>query len=128
MTPSLITRLCNIALKPGVSATAQLVTTRRICRAIAEQLDVVCSERRALRRQAGKLEAFLPFTPHAIAELEERAQEYRSHPQRSIERTRWVWPITDVQPLGAGAGVGLRPDVRPAERNVPGSQSIQGDL
>lgn len=77
MTPSLITRLCNIALKPGVSAATQLITTRRICRAIADQLDVIRSERRALRRQAGKLKAFLPFTRQAIAELEQRAQEHQ---------------------------------------------------
>lgn len=77
MTPSLITRLCNIALKPGVSATTQLITTRRICRAIADQLDVIRSERRALRRQAGKLKAFLPFTRQAIAELEQQACEHQ---------------------------------------------------
>ncbi|MCF5056969.1 hypothetical protein GIW54_07290 [Pseudomonas proteolytica] len=85
MTPSLITRLCNIALKPGVSATTQLITTRRICRAIADQLDVIRSERRALRRQAGKLKAFLPFTRQAIAELEERAQEH----QEAIRSRAW---------------------------------------
>lgn len=77
MTPSLITRLCTIALKPGVSAATQLITTRRICRAIADQLDVIRTERRALRRQAGKLKAFLPFTRQAIAELEQRAQEHQ---------------------------------------------------
>ncbi|UWF49674.1 hypothetical protein NYP20_01540 [Pseudomonas sp. N3-W] len=77
MTPSLITRLCNIALKPGISATTQLITTRRICRAMADQLDVIRSERRSLRRQAGELKAFLPFTLQAIAKLEERAKEYQ---------------------------------------------------
>lgn len=77
MTPSLITRLCNIALKPGANATTQLITTRRICRHIADQLDVIRCERRAIRRQAGKLKAFLPFTRQAIAELEEQAREYR---------------------------------------------------
>lgn len=77
MTPSLVTRLCNIALKPGISAAIQLTTTRRICRAIANQLDVIRSERRAIRREAGKLKAFLPFTRRAIEELEERAQEHQ---------------------------------------------------
>jgi len=77
MTPSLITRLCNIGLKPGISAATRLITTRRICRAIAEQLDVIRSERRALRRQASKLKALLPFTRQVIAELEERAQEHQ---------------------------------------------------
>lgn len=77
MTPSLVTRLCSIALKPGISAATQLTTTRRICRAIADQLDVIRSERRAIRREAGKLKAFLPFTRRAIEELEERAQEHQ---------------------------------------------------
>ncbi len=54
MTPSLITRLCNIGMKPGISAATQLITTRRICRAIADQLDVIRGERRAL---AGKRES-----------------------------------------------------------------------
>lgn len=77
MMPSLITRLCNIALRPGISAATQLITTRRICRAIAEQLDAIHAERRAIRRQAGKLKAFLPFTRQAIAELEQRACEHQ---------------------------------------------------
>lgn len=77
MTPSLVTRLCNIALKPGISAATQLITTRRICRAIAAQLDAIRAERRALRREAGKLKAFLPFTKQAIAELEEQAKEHQ---------------------------------------------------
>ena len=77
MTPSLVTRLCNIALKPGISAATQLTTTRRICRAIANQLDVIRSERRAIRREAGKLKAFLPFTRRAIEELEKRAREHQ---------------------------------------------------
>ncbi|MFP7637417.1 hypothetical protein ACLIMJ_04950 [Pseudomonas veronii] len=77
MTPRLITRLCNIALRPDISASTQIITTRRICRAIAEQLDAIRSERRALRRQAGKLKAFLPFTRQTIAELEEQASEHQ---------------------------------------------------
>jgi len=77
MTPSLITRLCNIALKPGISASTQLITTRRICRAIADQLDAIRGERRAIRREAGKLKAFLPFTRQAIEELEERARQHQ---------------------------------------------------
>ncbi|HEK1692563.1 TPA: hypothetical protein SMR48_003833 [Pseudomonas putida] len=76
MTPTM--RLCDIALKPGISASTQLITTRRICRNIALNLDSIHAERRVLRRQAGKLKAFLPFTRQAIADLEEQAQTYRS--------------------------------------------------
>lgn len=77
MTPSLITRLCNIALKPGISASTQLITTRRICRAIAGQLDVIRGERLAILRDAGKLKAFLPFTRQRIEELEVKAREHQ---------------------------------------------------
>ncbi len=85
MTPSFITRLCNIALKPGISAATQLITTRRICRAIADQLDAIRCDRRALHRQAGKLKAFLPFTRQAIAELEKRAKEHQEATRSGAE-------------------------------------------
>lgn len=76
LTPTM--RLCDIALKPGISASTQLITTRRICRNISRNLNAIHAERRAMRRQAGKLKAFLPFTRQAIADLEEQAQTHRS--------------------------------------------------
>ncbi|MFJ3075300.1 hypothetical protein [Pseudomonas sp. NPDC087029] len=76
LTPTM--RLCDIALKPGISASTQLITTRRICRNISRNLDSIHAERRAMRRQVGKLKAFLPFTRQAIADLEEQAQTHRS--------------------------------------------------
>lgn len=78
MTPISTMRLCDIALKPGISASTQLITTRRICRNISGNLDSIHAERRALRRRAGKLKAFLPLTRQAIADLEEQAQTHRS--------------------------------------------------
>lgn len=78
MTPTPTMRLCDIAMKPGISASTQLITTRRICRNISRNLDSIHAERRAMRRQAGKLKAFLPFTRQAIADLEEQAQTHRS--------------------------------------------------
>lgn len=77
MMPTPTMRLCNIALKPGISASTQLITTRRICRNISRNLDSIHAERRAIRRQAGKLKAFLPFTRQAIADLEQQAWEHR---------------------------------------------------
>nr|WP_314658193.1 hypothetical protein [uncultured Pseudomonas sp.] len=76
LTPTM--RLCDIASKPGISASTQLITTRRICRNIGRNLDSIRAERRAMRRHAGKLKAFLPFTRQAIADLEQRAQTHRS--------------------------------------------------
>lgn len=77
MTPNLILALCKIASKPNASASTQLITVRRTCRAIAHQLDSIRSERSAMRREAGKLKAFMPFTRQAIADLGQRAQEHR---------------------------------------------------
>lgn len=76
LTPTM--RLCDIASKPGISASTQLITTRRICRNISSNLDSIHAERHAMRRQAGKLKAFLPFTRQAISDLEEQAQTHRS--------------------------------------------------
>lgn len=76
LTPTM--RLCDIAAKPGISASTQLITTRRICRNIGRNLDSIHAERRAMRRQAGKLKAFLPFTRQAIADLEKQAQSHRA--------------------------------------------------
>lgn len=78
MTPTPTMRLCDIALKPGISASTQLITTRRICRNISRNLDSIHAERRAMRRQAGTLKAFMPFTRQAIADLEQQAQTHRS--------------------------------------------------
>lgn len=76
LTPTM--RLCDIASKPGISASTQLITTRRICRNISSNLDSIHAERRAMRRQAGKLKAFLPFTRQAISDLDDQAQTHRS--------------------------------------------------
>lgn len=77
MSSNLISTLRNIAAKPNASATTKLITARRICRVFVRRLDSICSERRAILREAAKLEAFLPFTQKAIAGLERRAEEHR---------------------------------------------------
>lgn len=77
MIPMLTIRLCNIALKPGISASTNLITIRRILRNIAQQLDEIQAERRTLRRKAAKLKAGLPFTRHAIEGLELEATQHR---------------------------------------------------
>lgn len=86
MTPSHILALCNIALKPDTSATTKLITNRRICRAVVHQLDSIRAERRVMRREAGKLKAFLPFTRQAIADLEQQAQEHREDERSGARR------------------------------------------
>lgn len=77
MTTSLITHLCNVAMKPGTSMSTSLITTRRICRIFGQRLDSIRAERRAIRRDAGKLRHYLPFTAAKIYEIQQRANEHR---------------------------------------------------
>lgn len=77
MTTSLITHLCNVAMKPGISMSTSLITTRRICRIFGQRLDSIRAERRAIRREAGKLRHYLPFTAAKIYEIQQRANEHR---------------------------------------------------
>jgi len=78
MSTSLVIALVDIARKPGASMSTSLITTRRICRAFGERLDSIRDERRAMRRKAGKLSQYLPFTANTIAELEQQAADHRS--------------------------------------------------
>lgn len=77
MSSNLISTLRKIASKPNASATTKLITARRICRVLTKCLDSIHIERRAILREAENLEAFLPFTRKAIADLERRAEEHR---------------------------------------------------
>ncbi|WP_166360641.1 hypothetical protein [Pseudomonas akapageensis] len=73
---NLISRLNNIASKPNTSATTQLITDRRICRALVQRIDSLQTESRILKRKATKLKQSLPFTRHAIASMERLTAEY----------------------------------------------------
>jgi hypothetical protein len=84
MRAGLVIALVDIAMKPGVSMSTRLITTRRTCRAFSKRLDSIREERRAMRREAGKLKAFLPFTRRAIADLEQRAQEHREDERSEV--------------------------------------------
>ena len=86
MKPNLVIALCDIALKPDTSDTTKLITHRRICRVVAHQLDSIRAERRVMRREAGKLKAFLPFTRQAIADLEKKALEHREDERNGARR------------------------------------------
>lgn len=89
MSSKLISTLRSIANKPNASATTKLITARRICRLLVRRLDSIRSERRAMFREATKLEAFLPFTRKAIEDLERRAQEHRED-ERSAARSELI--------------------------------------
>ncbi|WP_426385750.1 hypothetical protein [Pseudomonas brassicacearum] len=77
MKTHVVIALLNIAQKPGASMSTSLITTRRICRIFGQRADAIRSERRDIRREAGKLRAFLPFTTSRIEELQQQAMEHR---------------------------------------------------
>ncbi|SFL45112.1 hypothetical protein [Azotobacter beijerinckii] len=70
--------LADLSAQPTTSARTRLIAIRRLCRAFTRELDAIRAERRALRRQAGKLRPFLPFTRLAVADLERQAVSHRS--------------------------------------------------
>ncbi|MGA9219676.1 MAG: hypothetical protein WBZ57_00630 [Pseudomonas graminis] len=73
---SIVTALVKIAEKPGATKGTSLITTRRICRIFGERLESINQERRAIRRQAGKLRHQLPFTAERIYELQEQSSQH----------------------------------------------------
>lgn len=87
MKASQIRALANIADKPGASVSTQLIAMRRVCRLFCQERATIHQERRALRRKAAKLKAFLPFTAAAVADLEQQAREHRA---RELEDGRRV--------------------------------------
>ena len=87
MKASQIRALANISDKRGASVSTQLIATRRICRLFCHERATIHHERRALRRQAGKLRQFLPLTAQQVADLERQAREHRAE---QLEGTRQV--------------------------------------
>ncbi|WP_434698872.1 hypothetical protein [Pseudomonas sp. D1-1] len=77
MKTNVVIALLDIAQQPGASMSTSLITTRRICRIFGQRADTIRSERRDIRREAGKLRAFLPFTTSRIDELQQQAMEHR---------------------------------------------------
>lgn len=77
MKTNIVIALLEIAQKPGASMSTSLITTRRICRIFGQRADAIRNERRDIRREAGKLRAFLPFTTSRIDELQQQATEHR---------------------------------------------------
>jgi len=71
-----ISILADIASNPDATPRARLIAARRLCRLLACESEAIHDERHALRREAKKLRAFLPFTASRVAELERQAGEH----------------------------------------------------
>lgn len=83
---SVVSELVRIARKPGASMSTSLITTRRICRVFGERFDAIASERRAFRREAGKLRHHLPFTANKIYELQEQSSQHRKEQRDDLRK------------------------------------------
>ncbi|NHN76835.1 hypothetical protein HA520_05975 [Azotobacter chroococcum] len=62
--------LATIACSPTATPRARLIAIRRLCRLLSQEREALYDELLALRRQANKLRAFLPFTADRVADLE----------------------------------------------------------
>lgn len=75
---STIQALAMIGLKPGVTRRDKLTVSRRIARRLYEIREAIHAERHAMRREANKLRAHLPFTKRQVEALEEQARQHRA--------------------------------------------------
>ncbi|NNA50639.1 hypothetical protein HBO17_11295 [Pseudomonas lactis] len=84
-----------------------LITTRRICRVFGERFDAITSERRAFRREAGKLRHHLPFTANKIYELQEQSTQHRKEQRDDLRKVLAGFGrslMLDTEGLTAGLG------------------------
>ena len=104
---NLVRELVRIAQKPGASMGASLITTRRICRVFGERFDAIRQERRAFRREAGKLRHHLPFTANKIYELQEQSTHHRKEQFDDLRKVLAGFGrslMLDIEGLTAGLG------------------------
>ena len=104
---SLVSELVRIAQKPDASMSTSLITTRRICRVFGERFDAITSERRAFRREAGKLRHHLPFTANKIFELQEESAKHRKDQRADLRKVLAAFGralMLDTEGLTAGLG------------------------
>ncbi len=137
MPPSTVITLTTIGTKPGTTKRDVLTTTRRVLRLLYLQHDNIHAERRAIRRQAGKLRQFLPFTAQTVADLEQQAREHRA---RELEDGRRVLVafgrtlLLDTDGIAAALGFEQLADllsINPADREKArqeGGETLHGLL
>lgn len=104
---NLVRELVRIAQKPAASMGTSLITTRRICRVFGERFDAITSERRAFRREAGKLRHHLPFTANKIYELQEQSTHHRKEQFDDLRKVLAGFGrslMLDTEGLTAGLG------------------------
>lgn len=76
--------LAAIGLKPTTTTRDTLTIARRVVRLLCEQREAIHAERRQLRRQAGKLRQFEPFTQQQADTLEQEARDHRASELESL--------------------------------------------
>lgn len=135
MTHDTITTLAAIGSKPGATKRDTLTITRRVLRIICRHRADYQAERRAMRRQAGKLRQFLPFTQQQADALDSQAKEHKAE---LLESTRLAlvafggWLLHDADGIAAALGFEQLADllsINPAHREQArrdGGETLQG--
>lgn len=79
-------KIASIARKPNLPARAMFILTQRCIRISLRHIDQIRDERRAFRREAGKLKAYLPFTQGQINVLMDKSKKHREQDMQSTKQ------------------------------------------
>lgn len=135
MTHNLVMTLADIAEKPCTTKRDALTIARRLLRGVCQAKSAIHAERRAMRRQAGKLRQFLPFTALAVTDLEQQASDHRAAELATLSNVLVVYGQTiihDRDGIAAALGFDQLADllsINPAHREqarLDGGETLQG--
>lgn len=135
MTHNLVLSLARIAEKPGITKRDTLTIARRVLRHICQAKRAIQDERHAMRRQAGKLRRFLPFTALAVADLEQQARDHNDDVLTAFRRVLVAYGQTiihDSDGIAEALGFDQLADllsINPAHREQArrdGGETLQG--
>jgi uncharacterized membrane protein len=135
MTPNLVLTMARIGEKPGTTKRDTLTIARRVLRHICQAKRAIHDERHAIRRQAGKLRRFLPFTAQAVADLEQQASDHKAQVLATFRPVLVAYGQTiihDSDGIAAALGFDQLADllsINPAHREQArreGGETLQG--
>ena len=135
MPHNLVLTLARIAEKPGTTKRDTLTIARRVLRHICQAKRAIHDERHAIRRQAGKLRRFLPFTAQAVADLEQQARDHNDDVLTALRRVLIAYGQTiihDSDGIAEALGFDQLADllsINPAHREQArrdGGETLQG--
>jgi len=132
---SLVFTLARLVEKPGITKRDTLTIARRVLRHICQASRAIQNERHAIRRQAGKLRRFLPFTALAVADLEQQARDHKDDVLAALRRVLIAYGQTIIHDHdGIAEALGFEQladllSINPAHREQArrdGGETLQG--